>query len=117
MRDGLNPSYAELFDRLPPPDVEAEITFLAPEDGGKALSTRSGYRAQVSYDGADWCALFRFATDDWVRPGATTRARMWFISPEAQRGRLRPGTTFEVREGAHTVGRGHITMLVALSDC
>ena len=40
-----------------PKDIEAEITFLTSEEGGKKLPVFSGYRPQFYYDGHDWDAV------------------------------------------------------------
>jgi|SRR5437667_11873967 len=99
-----------------PPDVEAEIRFLTPEEGGRRTPVRSGYRPQFYYDGHDWDAHQEYLDAEWVQPGETARTLLWFLSPEAHLGRVHVGMEFEVREGARVVGRGRITKILNLAE-
>ncbi len=97
------------------PDVEMEVFFFRPEEGGKRSAFRMGWRPQFFYDGDNWDGLWVFPTEDWIEPGQIIIAQVEFLSPEAHRGRLYPGKEFEVREGAHVVARGRVTRLLAFS--
>ena len=52
------------------PDIEAVITFLRTEDGGKTRPVYSGYRPQFYYDGEDWDAEHTYS---WCRTGESWR--------------------------------------------
>lgn len=99
-----------------PPDIEANIRFLTPEEGGRHTPARSGYRPQFYYDGHDWDARQEYPDVEWVHPGETARTLLWFLSPDAHLGRIRVGMEFEVREGARIVGRGRITKVLNLAE-
>jgi translation elongation factor EF-Tu-like GTPase len=98
------------------PDIEAEIRFLTAEEGGRHTPARSGYRPQFYYDGHDWDALQEYPDVEWVHPGETARTLLWFLSPDAQLGRVHEGMEFEVREGARVVGRGRVTKILSLAE-
>lgn len=103
---------------MPPfaPDIEAEIRFLTPDEGGRHTPARSGYRPQFYYDGHDWDAHQEYPDVEWVHPGETARTLLWFLSPEAHLGRVQVGMEFEVREGARAVGRGRVTKILSLAE-
>ena len=86
-----------------PADIEAEITFVPTEQGGRQGPARSGYRPQLHYDGRDWDAAHvypdRQGEREWVHPGETVRAHLSFLSPTEHVGKLCPGTAFQFREG------------------
>lgn len=91
-----------------PPDIEAEVSFLPTEQGGRHSPAHSGYRpnhdfgiagtlndAEHEYIGCETAAL-----------GSTVKTNMWFLAPQYQEGRLYPGFKFTVQEGAKIVGNG-----------
>lgn len=96
--------------------AEAEFTFLRSEEGGKNGPALPGYRPPLYYDGQHWMAFYEFAPEGPIEPGDTVGARICFLSPELQRGRLFPGKEIELREGSHLVARGHIIKLLALAE-
>ena len=98
----------------PAPDIEAKITFLRTEEGGRKYPIQSGYRGQFCYDGDDWGVRLAFETDEPVSPGDTVTAHLSFLRPEAQRGRLHPGKRFALRDGAQVIARGYVRTLLAL---
>jgi translation elongation factor EF-Tu-like GTPase len=95
-----------------PKDVEAEITLLPTEHGGRASAVRSNYRPQFYYDGHDWDAVHYYPDVAEVRPGGTARVYLAFLSPDEHLGRLHPGKVFLLREGNRVVGYGKITRLL-----
>jgi translation elongation factor EF-Tu-like GTPase len=97
-----------------PMDVEAEITYLTTEEGGRRKPGFNGYRPQFRYDGHDWDAIHTYPDVELVMPGQTATAYLSFISPECHVGRLFPGKKFEICEGARVVGRGRITKIIEL---
>jgi translation elongation factor EF-Tu-like GTPase len=94
--------------------IEAEIHYLAREEGGRHTPVGSGYRGQFYYDGRDWDAVQTFIGKDCVDPGDDARATIWFVSPELHRGKVAVGMRFAIREGARTVARGIVTKLLGL---
>jgi translation elongation factor EF-Tu-like GTPase len=99
-----------------PPDIEAEITFVRAEDGGRSTPAFSGYRPQFFYDGHDWDADQEFPDVQSALPGQTVRALLRFLSPEMHVGRLNVGMEFQVREGPRVVARGRVTKILDLDE-
>ena len=98
-----------------PKDIEAEITFLTTEEGGRQTPAFSGYRPQFYYDGQDWDAIQHYVgVIEPVYPGQTVTAHVSFLSPQHHVGKLYPGKEFLVREGQHVVGRGKVTKILDL---
>ena len=105
------------MDRLNlPPDVEAEITFLLAEDGGRGGPAFNGYRPQFFYAGHDWDAVQEYPDVSQVNPGDTVRAYLWFLSPDEHAGKLRSGTAFLIREGRRVVGFGSVSRVINLEQ-
>jgi elongation factor Tu len=99
---------------MPKYHIEAEIHFLAPEEGGRQTPIRCGYRPQFYYEGRDWDAIYDYPGRQEVKPGETVMALLSFLSPDQHRGRVRPGLTFEVREGPRVVGTGKVLRVLEL---
>jgi translation elongation factor EF-Tu-like GTPase len=95
-------------------DIEAEITFLTTEEGGRKTPAYSGYRPQFYYDGHDWDAVQNYVNVKEVYPGQTVITQLSFASPECHFGKLYPGKEFLIREGQKIVGRGKITKILDL---
>ena len=99
-----------------PRDIEAEITFLPTEDGGRTGPTFSDYRPQFYYAGHDWDAPHEYPDVRQVNPGDTVRAFLCFLSPEKHIGVVRPGMPFLIREGRNIIGYGSVTRIVDLEQ-
>ncbi|MFZ2956264.1 MAG: elongation factor Tu [Candidatus Ozemobacteraceae bacterium] len=97
-------------------DIEVEMTFLTPEEGGRRTPVRSGYRPQFYYDSHDWDAAHTYIGTDEVLLGQTVRAYLAFLSPDMQVGRIYPGMEFLIREGSHTVARGYVLKILELEQ-
>ena len=97
-----------------PRDIEAEIYFLRPEEGGRKTPAYSGYRPQFFYNDQDWDAPQTYPDTDMVNPGDTVRAYLAFLSPQEHFGKVHVEMKFEVREGARTVGKGTVTKIIDL---
>jgi hypothetical protein len=97
-----------------PADIEAEIKFFATSSGGRQGPARSGYRPPHNFGLDDGLcdAQHEYPDDHWVFPGRTARTLLWFLCPDRLRGRLFPGFTFTVQEGARVVGRGEIVRVM-----
>jgi translation elongation factor EF-Tu-like GTPase len=98
------------------PDIEAEITFVPTEQGGRSQPAFSGYRPQFYYDGMDWDAVQQYPDVEKVLPGQTVRALLSFSRPQMHFGRVIEGMEFLVREGQRTVARGRVTKILGLAD-
>ena len=99
-----------------PHDIEAEIYFLKPEEGGRSTPAFNGYRPQFYYEGNDWDASHVYPDVNQVNPGDTVRAYLGFVSHAEHWRKLYPDMKFEIREGARIIGRGKITRILELEE-
>ncbi len=99
-----------------PKDIEADIYFLTPEEGGRSNPVFSNYRPQFYYDGRDWDAPHVYPDVAQVYPGDTVRAYLGFLSPKEHYGKVHVGMKFLIREGARTVGKGIVTKIIELEQ-
>jgi elongation factor Tu len=97
-----------------PPDIEAEISFLATEQGGRSLPAMSGYRPNHDFglNGMLNDAAHEYIGRESVAPGEAARANVWFLVPQYQEGRLYPGFKFTVQEGSRIVGSGVVVKVI-----
>lgn len=96
--------------------LEALISFLRPEDGGRSCAASSElYRPQFFYENRDWDVRITFEDRDAAAPGETVSARLSFLSPAEHRGRVLVGTPFLLREGKKIVAFGSVTAILSLS--
>ena len=98
------------------PDVEAEITFLRTDEGGRKDYALSGYRPQFFYHGEDHDAVQEFVDKERVYPGETVTVRLSLLHPELLCDHICVNDRFEIREGLKTVGLGKITRILKLSE-
>jgi translation elongation factor EF-Tu-like GTPase len=98
------------------PDIEAEITFLKTDEGGRESYALSGYRPQFFYRGEDHVAVQEFVDKERVYPGETVTVRLDLLHPELLSDHIRLGDQFEIREGLRTVGLGKITRILNLLE-
>lgn len=98
---------------IPSPHIEAEVTALATEDGGRKSPMLSGYRPNHDF-GLE--GMLNDATHQYEKgqlaPGETGKALLTLHVPEYQRGRLHEGMEFTVQEGSRIVGRGKIVKVL-----
>lgn len=99
-----------------PNDIEAEIYFLTPEEGGRSTPARTGYRPQFYYNEQDWDASHIYPDVEAAKPGETVRAYLGFLSPQEHFGKVNTGMEFLIREGALTVGKGTVTKIIELEQ-
>ena len=94
------------------PDVEAEVTFLPQEAGGKVNAVRSGYRpVHQLLENYLTSGHHEYVDKKEVWPGETAVAQIWFITPEAYPGCLWIGRKVRVQEGSRLVGHARITRI------
>ena len=97
-------------------DIEAEITLLTTEEGGRQGPAFSGYRPQFYYDGHDWDAVHSYIGVESVYPGQTVMAYLSFVSPQYHVGKLYPDKEFLLRKGQRVVGKGRVTKILELEE-
>lgn len=95
------------------PDVEAIVTFLTTEEGGRHTGARSGYRP---------CHLVRpdyltsgqdeYKDKEIVMPGESVMAEIWFITPEVYPHCMTVGDNIRVQEGSRLVGHAKIQRIM-----
>ena len=96
-----------------PPDLIARIEFLPTSLGGRQHPARSGYRPNHDFGlSSTNDAAHEYIGQDWAAPGETVLANVWLLVPEFQNGRLFPGFTFTVQEGARIVGHAVVQEVV-----
>ena len=97
--------------------IEAEVVFSKPDEGGRKTSVRSDYRGQFHYEGEDWAYDARhfypdFPDDESINLGETTRSFLRFgidMWNQVHSHRIRIGLKFEIREGWKVIGHGIVT--------
>lgn len=96
------------------PDIEAEITFIPTEHGGKAHAAWQNYRVDHDFGipGTLNVAQHEFVGCNEVEPGKTVISKLWFMSPELQNRRLYPGFKFTVQEGSLIVAQGIVVNVI-----
>jgi translation elongation factor EF-Tu-like GTPase len=95
------------------PDVEAEITMLSAEEGGRSVPAYSGYRPNHKVrDDLLTSGTHQYFDCDEVLPGQTVRGTITFIKPEAYPHCLWVGRVISVQEGGWVVGRARITRIM-----
>ena len=93
-------------------DIEAQITFLPTEHGGKTGPAYVNYRPQFYYDGNDWMCQIDFPDVETAVPGNTVRALLALGQPEKHAGKLYQGKPFLLREGQKVVAYGVVTAVL-----
>ena len=88
--------------------VEAELHFLAPEHGGKAVAMYSGYRPQLHCLNRDWNVVILFTAVDSVRGGDVVRATVSFEDSGTHPGQIEMGSPFILHEARRTVAYGRV---------
>jgi translation elongation factor EF-Tu-like GTPase len=95
------------------PDVEAEITFLRTEEGGRSAPSFSGYRPNHKVrDDYLTSGIHNYIGCDKVDPGQTALGTITFITPEVYPHCLTIGQTINVQEGGRLIGRARITKIL-----
>jgi translation elongation factor EF-Tu-like GTPase len=97
-----------------PPDIEADISFISTDAGGKTHAVRSGYRPHHDFglEGMFNDAHHEYIGVESVAPGTTARTQLWLLAPELQARRLFPGFKFSVHEGARVVAHGIVVNVI-----
>ena len=93
--------------------IEAEITFLSEEQGGRhqppVLNTPSLYRPHLVVGDGDYLGVMFLSAPEFVRASATFTAILALVYyPQVDYSALVPGAEFTVREGSQSVGHGRV---------
>jgi translation elongation factor EF-Tu-like GTPase len=97
-----------------PPDIEAEISFITTENGGRRSAVISGYRPNHDFGFGEMLdAAHEYPDCESVAPGQKAKTSMWFLAPLYRADSLRTGMKFTVQEGDHVVGHGVVTKIMA----
>jgi elongation factor Tu len=95
------------------PDVEAEISFISTEEGGRQGPAFSGYRpAHKVREDYLTTGTHNYIGCDQVFPGQTVCGSITFITPEVYPRCLWIGREIDIQEGSHLVGRARITKIL-----
>lgn len=87
------------------PHIEAEVTFLETEAGGKNCAVCSGYRPNhLVREDYLTSGVHQYLDKEWVQPGETARANIWFITPEVYPNTMWVGRVFNLQEASWVVG-------------
>lgn len=94
------------------PELEVDIHYLLPEEGGRRHGIVSGYRGQFYYYGHDWDAVQTLLDRDICHPGETARVHLNMLSPHCHIGMFHTRQEFDIREGPQTVAKGIIRTIL-----
>ncbi len=97
---------------LASPELEAQVYYFTPQEGGRHSPVFSGYRGQFHYNGRDWDAPQQFVDKDSCYPGESVIVYLQTVSPYYHKGKFYVGKKFEIREGAKGVGTGTVTKIL-----
>jgi translation elongation factor EF-Tu-like GTPase len=95
-----------------PPNLQAVIRFLSPEEGGKQIAAKTGFRPLFSLDGENWISVHEYVDPPEALPGQDVLTNVYLLSPERIMDRVQVGTEFDVFEGSRLVARGRVTELM-----
>ncbi len=97
-------------------DIEAVMTFLRTEEGGRKSPVFSGYRPQFHYQHDEGDASHTYVGVEQVNPGDTVTAQLKFYRPQNHDGKIAVGMEFLIREGNRTVATGRVTKILHLEE-
>ena len=96
-----------------PPDIEAAITFLQTEDGGKTNPVRSGYTPHhMVIDGLLTSGHHEYIGKELVNPGETANVQIWLLAPEHYPHTIWVGREIRVQEASRLVAHVKITKVL-----
>ncbi len=94
------------------PDIEAEVTYLTTEAGGRKSPVFSGHRPQHSIiDDYLTSGHHEYLNKTRVELGETVLANIWFITPEIYPHTLWIGREIRVQEASHLIGFAKVTKI------
>ena len=99
-----------------PKDVEAEVIFLLPDEGGRENPVFNGFRPHLFYDGTAWTVQLIYENGEIIPQGVLVKIFFAFVCPESQVDKLYPGKNFELREIKKVITKGTVTRLIDLEE-
>ncbi len=91
------------------PDVEAIVTYLSTEDGGRKSAMFEGFSPNhLIMDDYLTSSQHEFLDKEIVEPGDAVRANIWFLTPDIYPGTLWVGRKITVQEASHVIGSAEI---------
>lgn len=92
------------------PDIEAVVTLLSADEGGRSTPAISGYRPAHSVsDDYLTSGLHQYIGQDRLAPGQSCPTNIWLLSPDLYPHSLWVGKVLKVQEGGRLVGHAKIT--------
>ncbi len=89
-------------------EVNAVLTLLRTEDGGRKTAITTGYRPSFYIGALQTDGAIELLGIDKQNPGETKPIRIKLLHPENFGKVLAVGVDFEIREGSKMIGRGRI---------
>lgn len=94
------------------PDIEAIISFIKTEDGGRKHACRTGYRpAHLVKPDYLTTGIHSYYDKELVNPGETVMGTITFITPEYYPKSLWIGKVLNIQEGGWLVGYATVTKI------
>jgi len=91
------------------PDIEAQVTFLATDDGGRSTPALSGYRPNhLVLPDYLTSGHHEYKDKDQVLPGESAIADIWFLAPDQYPHSMQMGAVINVQEGSRLVGHAKV---------
>lgn len=98
-----------------PKDIEARVTFVPPEDGGRKGSIVIGFRPTFLYDGGAWDASIHYDGYEELPKGIPVLIYFAFTNPSAHINQLIPGKEFQLWDG-RVIANGVVTRVIDLEN-
>ena len=94
-------------------DIEAIVTLLPSDEGGRSAPCASGYRPSHLVI-ADYLTSgeHHYPECEWLHPGESARAFIEFVSPEDYPRTMRVGQVISIREGGCLVGHAEVVTIL-----
>ncbi len=96
-------------------EIEAEVVFLKPEEGGRNKLVFQGFRPTFIYDDNAWDADLHFDGEDFLPNGLPRIVFFTFTSSERHVGKIFPDKRFELWDGK-VIATGKVLRVVNLEQ-
>ncbi len=97
--------------------VEAEISLLPHEKGGRKTPITANYRPNHNFGNSEnrvfYIGQLEIAEDEWLHPGESRILVVTFLDAKGLREKLHKGVEWLIQEGSHVVGKGLVKYVVA----
>ena len=91
--------------------VEAEISFLSTEEGGRKTPVKSGYRPNHFF--GEFGYMGAIILEEPLNPGESRNVKVAFLDVKELREELAIGKEWRIQEGGFLVGKGIILKLLS----